>query len=749
MGRFYALKQSIVASAVLAAHAIIPPASFAEEPSARAPHRVPRVGGAFKVDAKLDEAFWANALVLELRYEVSPGENVAPPVRTEVLLAYNDSHFLAAFRAYDPEPARIRAHLSDHDRVVGDDWVALILDTFNEKRRSFDFFVNALGVQGDAVECETCANGEAWDAIWDAAGRIGEDGYVTEIAIPFSSLRFQRSEGDQVWRIDAVRSYPRSVDHRIGLFPRDRSNNCYLCQAEEIVGFAGASPGRNIELDPTLTSIYTQARDDFPDGPFEGEDPETEIGLSARWGVTPNLMLNGAVNPDFSQVEADAAQLDINTTFALFYPEKRPFFLESAEFFETPIQAVYTRSLADPDWGAKLTGKEGRHTIGFFTVRDGRTNLLLPGLEGSRSTSLDMESYGTVARYKHDLFSSSSIGVLATSRFGDDYANHVGGADGLLKFTKTDLLEFQVLGSMTEYPDAVAGEFGQPADRLRDFAVQSVYSHDAEKWGAYGYYFEAGEDFRADLGFLSRVGYRFWEVGFNRNWYGDSERWFSKIIVATSFDAMEERGGDPLHHGLNWLLSYSGPLQSTVNLQGEILSKKWYRGVEYEYDCVLLNLEALPRSWLQIVFDSFLAENIDYANGRQGTSMKLSPAVVLKGGRHLSLRLDHVYSILDVDEGRLYTANVSQARFVLQATKRFMFRAIAQYVNYDRDPALYLSVVPANERSMLTQLLFSYKINPQTVLYVGYSDNYFGGEDIDLTQADRTFFAKLGYAWVI
>jgi hypothetical protein len=377
------------------------------------PHRVPRVESDLQVDAVLDEEVWRHALVLELPYEVRPSENVPAPVRTEVLFAYSTTHLYAAFRAYDPDPTAIRARITDRDAMYGDDWVALVLDTFNDQTRTFDFFCNPLGVQGDEIESPNGSG--AWDAIWDCDGRITAEGYVVEMAIPFSSMRFQHSEDDQVWGLDAVRSYPRTVRHHIGMFPRDRNNNCYMCQAEKLIGFAGASPGRNIEFDPTVYGVVTQERDGLPSGPFVQRDRNMEPGLTARWGLTPSLTLNATVNPDFSNIEADVAQLDINTQFALYYPERRPFFLEGATFFNTRFRAVHTRTLADPLWGTKLTGKEGGNAVGFFTAHDDMTNLLFPGSQGSDMASLPMKSVGSVMRYRRDLGRGSNVGLL----FGD------------------------------------------------------------------------------------------------------------------------------------------------------------------------------------------------------------------------------------------------------------------------------------------------------------------------------------------
>jgi hypothetical protein len=207
----------------------------------------------------------------------------------------------------------------------------------------------------------------------------------------------------------------------MGLFPRDRSNNCYMCQALKIKGFEGASPGRNIEINPTLIGARTDHRPDFPGGDFEKRDQDAEAGLTARWGMTPNLTLSLTANPDFSQVEADAMQLDINQPFALFFPERRPFFTEGTDFFGALKNIIYTRTIRDPSWGIKLTGKEGNHTIGAYALRDGVTNFIFPGSQGSSSASLDRSNMSSVFRYKLDLGSRYTVGLIATDREGKGF----------------------------------------------------------------------------------------------------------------------------------------------------------------------------------------------------------------------------------------------------------------------------------------------------------------------------------------
>lgn len=715
--------------------------------SGKTPHRVPRVDSQIRVDAVLNEEVWQRALVMEVKYEVRPGENIPAPVRTEVLLAYSESHLYAAFRAYDPDPSKIRARITDRDNLWSDDWVVLILDTFNDERRTYDFFCNPLGVQGDEIESP---QGEepAWDAIWDSAGRITGEGYVVEMAIPFSSFRFQRTDGDQIWSFDAVRSYPRSVRHHLGLFPRDRNNNCYLCQAEKLIGFAGATPGRNIEIDPTLSGLVTQEREGVAEGPFEERDRRLDPGISASWGFTPNLTLNATVNPDFSQVEADAAQLDINTKFALFYSEKRPFFLEASDYFGTRLRAVHTRTLADPEWGLKVTGREGANVIGLFVVRDEITNLLFPASQGSRSTSLQMNSTGTVARFRRDVGTSSSLGVLLTDREGEDYYNRLAGLDGNIRVTPRDRLKFQFLGSRTRYPEEVSADFDQPHSPFEGTAFDVYYSHDTRSLDWYAVYRQISPDFRPDLGFMNQVDYRVMDIGWGHTWNNDPHHWWNMLNVGSGYQSEWDFDDELLDKAYTFWFNYAGLSQSWVDLYAE-WGKESFSGVEFDSRFVNIDGGIRPSGTLYFEMEVTAGDGIDYANTRQGRQVSLEPYVGWRLGRHLTLEVSHIFEQLNVDEGRLYTANINQLKTVYQFTKRAFLRTILQYVYYDYNTDLYTSAIDPEYRSVFSQTLFSYKINPQTVLFLGYSDNYFGDQDLTLRQTDRTFFAKIGYAWVL
>lgn len=502
----------------LAAGALFALAAFAgaQEKPEKPPLKVERSASKITLDGVLDEAAWGSAAKIELQFETRPAENTPPPVRTEVFFTYDEDHFYVAFRSHDPNPSEIRAHLSDRDTAFSDDFVGVVLDPFNDERRGFEFFVNPLGVQMDLFMDDVGGNEDSsWDAIWDAAGKIHQGGFDVEMAIPWSSLRFPRTEGAQTWGFDALRFYPRNQRHRIASQPLDRNISCYVCQTSKMIGFSGITPGRNMEVAPTVTSNRSDRRENGAlDRPLRDGKVETELGVTGKWGVTPNLTLNAAINPDFSQVEADAAQLDVNSQFALFFPEKRPFFLEGADFFRTPFDVVFTRNVADPDWGVKLTGKEGKNGIGVFAARDERTDLILPGSNNSQTATFPMETTDAVLRYRRDLGSSSALGVLFTGREGDGYFNRVGGLDGLYRINDTNQIRAQYLSSQTEYPIGRADNDGDgkddvalPPGTLEDDALLLSFNHSSRNWGFNASYEDVGSDFRADMGFLPRVDY--------------------------------------------------------------------------------------------------------------------------------------------------------------------------------------------------------------------------------------------------
>ena len=715
-------------------------------PAQASDYRIPAASSPIEIDGSLDEAAWSQALTFTLDNEFEPGRNVPAPVTAVAYLTHDDDRLYVGFRAYDPDPSAIRAHLTDRDTALRDDYVGIVLDTFNDERGGYELFVNPLGVQMDLALNETTGSqateeDAAWDAIWDSAGRIDEQGYVVEMAVPFSSLRFQRSSAEQTWGIAAVRSYPRSARHQITMVPLAPDDPCLVCQIPKVTGFGGATPGRNVELDPTATARRTDRREAFPLGPLDSGEAETDLGLTARWGITPNLILSGAVNPDFSHVEADIAQLEVNRQFTLFFPEKRPFFLEGAGFFDTPFGVVYTRSVADPAWGVKMTGKEGANGIGLFVVRDDVTNLLLPGPQSSLFASLDAEATAAALRYRRDLGPSANLGVVATHREGGSYRSTLYGVDGLWRPNLSDQVSVQFLDSRSQYPEEIADGSFQPAGAFDGSAARLAYNHNSRKWTWFGVYEDVDPGFRADLGFLPRVGYTFLAGRAERLWWGEPGDRYTRFSLGGDWNVYEGPGGRQIDRQMQGWVTVLGPLQSYAQLMWVERDLVW-NGIPFEERGPYLFFEIRPSGRLELRLQSFYGDTVDFAGSRPAETLRIAPSVRYDFGRHLRMSLSLDRQWFDTRDGEpLIDATLAELRSVYQLNVRTFVRAIVQLSDVER--------AGSTQEHVFTQLLFSYKLNPQTVLFVGYSDNHLGFPAVDLTQADRTFFLKLGYALVM
>ena len=728
-------------------------ASVAEVASSRvASLAIPHSTDAVQIDGVLDDAIWRSALTLPLTIETYPRENQTPEVETIAYLVEDGDQLLIAFDARDPEPDSIRAYLRDRDSAFNDDFVGVVLDTFNDQRRAFEFFINPLGVQMDLINDDVNRNeSSSWDAIWDSAGQINERGFTAEMAIPFSQLRFPSTDGDQTWGIDVLRFRPRAQRARISNNAQNRNLSCYLCQFGKFTGFANAEPGKALEVVPTLVATRTDSPPPSPatPGQLEDGDFETEAGVGVRWGITPDLTLDLTVNPDFSQVEADVAQLEENTTFALFYPETRPFFLEGEDYYSSPLQAVFTRTVADPDAGAKFTGRPGKNTVGVFATNDTVTNLLIPGPFGSQTTSLNQENDSFVGRYARGFGRTSQIGALVTSRQGDGYSNEVAGFDGRYFMNDNSTLRFQYLDSRTEYPASVVADFGQNEDIAGD-AWRLEYRYGSRNWFAQINHQNLDPNFRADSGFIGRVDLVQDSFEMSRTFYGDPAAWYTDWRVGMQGNYSETVGDQFLFRNVQPFISFQGPWQSFARL-GITDRREYWNGVTYDMNSAFVFGQFRPRSGLNINMQINLGEQIDFTNSRLAETRRYQPQIDWNATRHLLVRLRYTSEHLTTKEGALiFDAKLMDLRLTWQFNVRSFVRLTLQDQDIERNVAEYVNPATTDARteSLATQLLYSYKLNPQTVIYAGYSDSQLDHDlTSDLEMTGRTYFFKLSYAW--
>lgn len=719
---------------------------------------LPRVDGDVVLDGQLGEAAWQKATQVELVYETNPGENIPARVKTIVYLMEDGANLYIGFAASDPEPSAIRAYLRDRDSAYDDDFIGIIIDSYNDSRRAFEFLANPLGVQMDLTINEASSGGnngnedDSWDAIWGSAGQINDEGYVVEMKIPLTQLRFPAIEGLKTWGFDLIRSYPRDRRFRFSNNPLARGNNCYLCQLGEFSGLEDAEPGRDFEVVPTLTASKSDSTEDPGIDPLVSGSTKTEAGLSVRWGITPDLTANLAINPDFSQVEADAAQLDVNNRFALFFPEKRPFFLEGADYFSTPLRAVFTRTIASPDVGAKLTGKRGDHTFGVLIAEDAVTSLLFPGLFGSDSTTLEQSNTAFMGRYSRGFGSTSAIGGVLTVRDGDGYHNYVGGIDARWKINDQHTLSAQYLETETEYPVDVAIEFDQPLGILDGEGSFISYEFDSRNWYANIRRHDLSEGFRADSGFLSKVGETKTRAALGRVWHGEDGSWWNRIRLHNVYEISHADDSTFTEKELSMRLGVGGPMQSWTQIMLEAESQL-EEGVVFDTNAVGIYFQATPRRGLSMQFFAKVADQIDFANTRLADQIVIEPSFSWNISRNLLARVNSVFVSLDTKEGEeIFDASVIDARLTWQFSVRSFLRMTIQRSEVDRNLSVYDADIvddyEANSKNVGRQLLYSYKINPQTVFFLGYSDQYVDEDQLDgLTVSDRSLFMKIGYAW--
>ncbi len=479
---------------------------------------VPKASQPPIVDCRLDEAEWAGAAVLDGFRQTHPGDNAEPSHTTEVRLAHTTRALYVSIRAADA-PGHVRASLAKRDAISDDDSVTLYLDTFHDRRRAYVVMVNPLGIQQDGVYVEGTEPDFSFDLLMQSAGCVVDAGYAVEIAIPFESLRYEAGPG-RTWGLHVIRQLKHaSEEHswmplrrdRVGVAETTRELRArFLAQAGTLTGFEGIEHPQVLELIP----VGSAARTDGGPGDFG-------LGGTARLTLTPALTADAAVNPDFAEVEADQPQSTANQRFPLFFAEKRPFFLEGADLFRTPVRAFHSRSIVDPNGALNVTGTRGRTS--------GTALLAMDAAPGSAKT------FAGVLRLRRDVGAQSSLGVLATSRRFDGESNAVTAVDGRVAVGARAVWTFQMLG--TRSSDGLGlGYYSEWARSGRRTSVQLVGE---------GY----SPDYRAELGYTQR---------------SDTNRWSAVVRY-------------------NGLPAPGGPLVSWSAVETSLVQFDWRGRMQYSY----------------------------------------------------------------------------------------------------------------------------------------------------------------------
>lgn len=728
--------------------------SAAQQPavSEAAPLTISRAAGPITVDGALDDAGWQGAAPVDTWFETNPGDNVPPKVRNVGYLAYDDRFFYAGFEFEDPEPRKIKAPLGDRDNVPGDtDYGGIILDARNDGKTAMMFLANASGIQYDAMQDDS-GNGEdsSPDYFWESAARITDKGWTLEIRVPFSTLRYSKAD-IQTWRILLYRNYPREYRYQMFNTRLPRGGNCFVCRSVPVNGLAGLPSGGNLILAPYISANRASAPRDGLGTPLKAEPIGGDVGVDVKWTPTAALVVDGTINPDFSQIESDVALISANERFALDFPEKRPFFLEGVDLFSTPIRVLYTRTITTPRWGLRGTGKLADTSFTALLSEDGGGgSAILPGPLFSDAADQDFRSLVGVARARREIGRSFVSAVLSAREVRGGGHNRVVGPDFQWRPRDGDTVTGQILHSDSTTPDRpdLAAEWD--GRRLTGHAAHAWWQHSTPKIDWFAEYRDFGDDFRADNGFVPQVGYRdrFGEVGYTFRPTG-----FLRRLRVFSFGGYTtDREGDLLHRVVAVGSGMDGRWNSFFRL--------WY--VDERIDSgegplpvqrLRFVLQASPSRLISgLALEGFVGEEIDFDNHRAGTGANVLARATVRPTNHLELRLNAGRRWLNVaptgPEGRLFTARVERLRATYTFTPRMFVRGIVQHVGTVRDPRLFRDAVDRRSADVSTSALFAYKLNWQTVVFVGYGDASAFAEDTERFQpSDRQLFLKVSYAF--
>lgn len=698
-----------------------------------------------KIDGDLTDKCWRKAARVSNFTEFQPREGEKPEVNTEVVLGYDSENLYIGFICYESEASEIRGTFTNRDEFANDDFVWVVIDTYGDLQTAYEFGINPCGVQFDLYRTGNQENSN-FDTCWESEAKVSDNGWTAEFRIPFKALKFPKKDKSH-WRINFIRTRPRESQYVYSWAAISRDDPNILAQTGHLWINERISTGRNIEFLPYITGAQTGALTNVVDPTsFHNDRGRGNIGLSAKYGISSDLTLDLALNPDYSQIESDVTQIDVNTTFALFYPEKRPFFLEGKGIFETPIDAVYTRSINDPLLAAKFTGKIGRTSIGYVIARDQHTPWVIPFEEYSFKFSSDKRSLSNILRVKQDILKDSYIGASITDRELSDAFNRVIGIDGNIRVKTIYNFSFQTLGSWTKEPDDSTLFAGYPGltfgknysgafdgEGFSGAAYRLALNRSARYWNFTVYHENLSPTFRADNGFI------------NQNNYKRSYAWTGLTFWPNK-----------------WMVEQIGPGISA--------------NVTYNYKGILKNRWISPSIWVsfkkQTSLSVYYSLSSEYFGGkrfdglwRYSNNVSTSFSKRFLGGIYLSFGKTINYSALDFGYDRsfrifgeikptdklrtelmfnrywlwekgtgreLYDVHVLYNKTTYQFSKHLSVRLITQY--YSRTGQVEIDP------------LISYELNPFTVFYLGSNHDFDKfDEPYGMRESYHQIFVKFQY----
>ena len=752
---------------------------------------IPRLEGEVEIDGVLDESVWDRAVVLDGFSQYLPVDGRPAEDSTRVLVWYSPTHIYFGIRAFE-DHAEVRATLADRDKISGDDYVQILLDTFHDQRQAFVIGVNPLGVQSDGMirdgsRSSSSGSGSGSrarrsrggytidyspDFVYQSKGRLTADGYEVELRIPFRSLRFQAADS-QDWGINVIRRIQHS-GYEDTWHPVLQANPSFLAQSGTLTGLTQLSRGLVLDINPELTSNVTGTP--TPAG-WSYDTQRPEVGGNVRWGITNNLFLNGTVNPDFSQVEADVVQIQFDPRTAVFFPEKRPFFLDGIEQFNTPNQLIYTRRLVNPEAAVKLTGKVSETNVAFLSGVDDKTTSV---------TGEDNPIYN-VLRVRRDIGGQSTLGVAYTDKVdGRDY-NRMAAANGRLVLGQY-AVTFQGGASVTRSLDETRSA---PIWQLNVNRSGRRFRFSSSLSGLH-------PDFQAASGFIRRVGivhgnFRpqltlFGDPGATiESWTGsvrldgtwDYDRFFDrktpndfKLFLRNSFTF---RGGWRAS-GTLVIESFKYPAKLYTNYFIERSTPSGLDTIPYTGTNRLDNLGIIG-TFATPQFDKFSADMFLVA-ARDVNFFEWARANILlitanadwrpNDQLRLSMRYNHQQYIRPSDNSSVGLRRIPRLKIEYQLSRAIFVRFVGQYdanfqdelrdnsrtddpiLIYDSSTNTFARTTVETRNDFRVDWLFSYRPNPGTVFFAGYGSSLDEPRSFGFNRLERVndgFFIKASYLW--
>jgi hypothetical protein len=654
-----------------------------------------------KIDGLLNDEAWTFTKLdtLFLTYQPTFGDSL--PFRTQVHLAYDSQNLYFAFNCLDKEPDKIKTSVSQRDKIFSDDWVGLSLDALGNKQRAYDLFVNANGIQADILHTPN-EEDDSPDWVWDSAGRKTDTGYQVEIRVPLKSLQYQSGE-----RVIMGILFWRKIS-RLGLsgsFPELKPGESSFSSRMPIEFHQLASP-QNLQLLPSLTAAGDRERA-TPNSwrPFSNSK---DVGMSVKYSVTSTMSAEATINPDFSQVESDAFQVQVNQRYPIFYTEKRPFFMEAGSLFNMAgtgednnmVTAMHTRKMVDPDWGARLTASQGRTSYAVLSARDGWTEFQDDSLGGND------KAYVTILRSKHTIKDESYIGALYSDRTCAEGYNRTVGADLNYRFLKKHTFMLNHLQSFSRH--------ASNHEKTRGTATVLNYMYFAKPLGIWMSLENYDPHFNMETAFYLRTAFRRAQLYVGPSFYPSSKKlgWLRRInpfIFANYLHDLNTGKDDNLMvTALRFSTSRQGQIRvdhvrMRENWQGQDFQQYWWRSIN--------SIQAF--NWLKLTAILMRGRGILYSDDPcLGKERHYECSITLQPNDKLSQAVEYFHSRMDglSGQGQLFTDDIINSRTTYQFNKYFFLRGIVQYDSYTK--------------KIITDFLASFTFIPGTVLHLGYGSLY-------------------------